>query len=131
MACTLPSRNMPTSWLPCTVSLSRCHFSLSPVFRFSVVLSGQPRSIVETFVKNPKGKGAIPGGKRQEMLVIHVLVENTVAKSDNGGGGETFQLPKTSSTLPQRPSGSGHGWKMWMQTHFLCCTDTFDTQKCT
>lgn len=94
MACTLSSRNVPTPWLPCTVSLPRRHFSLSPVFRFSVVLSGQPHSKVETIVKNSKGKGTVPGGKRQEMLVIHVLVENTVAMLDNGGGSETASTSK-------------------------------------
>lgn len=94
MTCTLSSRNVPTPWLSCTVSLPRCHFSLSPVFRFSVVLSVQPRSKVETFVKNSKCKGTVPGGKRQEMLVIHVLVESTEAMLDNGGGSETFSTSK-------------------------------------
>lgn len=80
MTCTLSSRNVPAPRLPCAVPLPRCHFPLSPVFRFSVVLSGQPCSKVKTFVKNPEGKGTVPGGKRQEMLVIHVLVENTVVR---------------------------------------------------
>lgn len=31
------------------------------------------------------------------------------------------------STLPQTRSGSGGGWKMWMQTHFPTCTDTCNT----
>lgn len=131
MACTLSSRNVPTPWLPRTVSLPRRHFSLSPVFRFSVVLGGQPRSKVETFVKDSKGKGTIPGGKRQEMLVIHVLLENRVAMEDNGGGSEAFQHLNSFSTLPRKLRGSGDGWKLRMQTHFLYCTDTVNTQKCT
>lgn len=92
MTCTLSSRNVPTPWLSCTIPLPRCHFPLSPVFRFSVVLSGQPCSKVKTFIKNSKGKGTVPGGKRQEMLVIHVLVENTVVMLDKGGGRKTFDI---------------------------------------
>lgn len=88
MACALSSRNVPTPRLPCTVSLPRCHFSFSPVFRFSVVLGGQLRSKVKAFVKNPEGKGTVAGGKGEEMLVIRVLVENTEVTLDGGGGGE-------------------------------------------
>lgn len=73
---------MTTPWLPRTVSLPRCHFPFSPVFRLPVVLGGQPRSKVEAFVENSKGKGTVPGGKREEVPVVRVLVENT-------GGGAT------------------------------------------
>lgn len=87
MAGALPSGDVPTPRLPRAVPLPRCHLSLSPVFGFSVVLGGQPRPEVEVLVEDSEGDGTVPGGKREEVLLVHVLGESTRAALDNGGGG--------------------------------------------